>query len=762
MRFLVLTLSMVPLVAGLGRAVEPPVLGTPDLFKTLVNPTCSHCRDEAVRRAVELKPGDRVLAWTRGYSDGGAIPFRFFLNAYPVISDSYGVFVADPDAGFARGFAPSYEFRAHGWRNGVMVMAHKDGTLYSCLTGVAFDGPKKGTRLTPVPTVVSDWGWWLGHYPDAVAYHFQQSGDDRALEWLVKAGERAQRAYAWVTAEERYKAALALMEGGEADERERGWLLYRLAGVDRFDDARAAAYFNAVHQIATRTGEQALFAISLFWNGYHNGPDIRRGLAEMEQSIALLTALSPTDRARIVAYDSIEIFDEEYIKGRYYARLVGTGRYAKSLEWAEQSFPDLLSDDTAESPRSSLGHGYRGLGNLYAALGRPNDARQAFTLAREALEARGNFIEAGVAAMWELTDVIVTYQTDDLIRRQRVADTNDALWGRAVDYRPDLPTERAQLPLMFVDGRWSEARSVAHAMFAGGGFIRPYGSLRIPVIAVAREQGDLPIAQQLIAETFPAGLETDQANAMGFRGNLITQCLAAALAIDMGDLPTAHAWLEMHDRWLAWSSSVFGQADGALGWARYHRAAGDTDLAHHYAMNALALATNPRQPLAQLAAHRLLGELETGAQRFDAAASHLETALALADACAAPYERALTLLAMAEHRAATHAHAEALLLLDEVRILCTPLGAKPALARADALAARLVASRETVTYPAGLSTREVEVLRLIAAGRTNREIADALFIAEKTVERHITHILTKTESANRAAAVVFAMQHDLV
>jgi hypothetical protein len=164
------------LMAAAGAwAAEPPapprLIDKPDAFKTLVNPQCSHCRDEAKRRAGELKDDDRVLCWTRGYSDGGAIPIRFFLNPYRVISDTYGVFVYDPDAGFARGFAPSLDFRFHGWRNGVMVMKHKDGTLYSCLSGVAFDGPNKGKRLEPVPTLVSDWGFWLKRYPGAVAYH---------------------------------------------------------------------------------------------------------------------------------------------------------------------------------------------------------------------------------------------------------------------------------------------------------------------------------------------------------------------------------------------------------------------------------------------------------------------------------------------------------------------------------------------------------------------------------------------------------------
>lgn len=151
-------------------AQGPTLVARPEAFKALVNPKCSHCVDEAKKRARDLRDDDRVLSWIRGYSDGGAIPYRFFLNSYRVISDSYGVFVYDPDAGYARGFAPSYDFSFYGWRNGVMVMRHKDGTLYSCLTGIAFDGPKKGDRLQPVPTLVSDWGFWLKHYPGAVAY----------------------------------------------------------------------------------------------------------------------------------------------------------------------------------------------------------------------------------------------------------------------------------------------------------------------------------------------------------------------------------------------------------------------------------------------------------------------------------------------------------------------------------------------------------------------------------------------------------------
>jgi hypothetical protein len=171
MRLATLLMLLPGLVLAEQPSPEPPLVVKPEAFQTLVNPQCSHCRDEAKRRADELRADDPILAWTRGYSDGGAIPIRFFLAPYRVISDSYGVFVFDPDAGYARGFAPSYEFRFHGWRNGIMVMKHVDGTLFSCLSGLAFDGPRKGAQLTPIPTLTTTWGKWLEAYPQAVAYH---------------------------------------------------------------------------------------------------------------------------------------------------------------------------------------------------------------------------------------------------------------------------------------------------------------------------------------------------------------------------------------------------------------------------------------------------------------------------------------------------------------------------------------------------------------------------------------------------------------
>jgi len=64
--------------------------------------------------------------------------------------------------------------------------------------------------------------------------------------------------------------------------------------------------------------------------------------------------------------------------------------------------------------------------------------------------------------------------------------------------------------------------------------------------------------------------------------------------------------------------------------------------------------------------------------------------------------------------------------------------------------------------PSGLSEREIEVLRLMTQGLSNREIGGRLFISARTAEHHVQHIYTKIGASTRAAAAMFAMHHNLV
>ena len=100
--------------------------------------------------------------------------------------------------------------------------------------------------------------------------------------------------------------------------------------------------------------------------------------------------------------------------------------------------------------------------------------------------------------------------------------------------------------------------------------------------------------------------------------------------------------------------------------------------------------------------------------------------------------------------------------LEEARGILSELGAVPASARADAIAAELAQRRSIApAYPAGLTQREAEVLGLLAAGHSNKEIASMLFLSVRTVERHITTIYRKIGAHRRTEASAYALRHGL-
>jgi DNA-binding CsgD family transcriptional regulator len=95
--------------------------------------------------------------------------------------------------------------------------------------------------------------------------------------------------------------------------------------------------------------------------------------------------------------------------------------------------------------------------------------------------------------------------------------------------------------------------------------------------------------------------------------------------------------------------------------------------------------------------------------------------------------------------------------LEAARAVFGQLGACPDIARVDSLAAS-----PDATAAHGLSPRELQVLRLVAGGATNRSIAAELVLSERTIDRHVSNIFAKLRVPSRAAATAYAYEHDLV
>jgi DNA-binding CsgD family transcriptional regulator/tetratricopeptide (TPR) repeat protein len=165
------------------------------------------------------------------------------------------------------------------------------------------------------------------------------------------------------------------------------------------------------------------------------------------------------------------------------------------------------------------------------------------------------------------------------------------------------------------------------------------------------------------------------------------------------------------------------------------------------------------------AVDRVLGLLSHTIGNLDQAVSYFEDALSLCRRGYRPelawtcYDYAVTLL----QRNATGDHAKASSLLVESRSITAELGMRPLTERVVGLQeqVRLQQVRAPV-YPDGLTEREVQVLRLVATGKRDREIAGELGISVTTVSTHVRNILNKINATNRTEATAYAAQHDLL
>jgi DNA-binding CsgD family transcriptional regulator len=184
-------------------------------------------------------------------------------------------------------------------------------------------------------------------------------------------------------------------------------------------------------------------------------------------------------------------------------------------------------------------------------------------------------------------------------------------------------------------------------------------------------------------------------------------------------------------------------------------AAGDVDAARAGADELSAIAGDLDAPLLRAWATYAQGAVLVARDDARAALGELRRALVAWQELEAPHEAAATRALIGLACRGLGDEDSATMELDAARWAFQELGAAPDVARMDAFARKAAAA-------GGLTARELEVLRHVAAGKTNRTIAADLVLSEKTVARHVSNIFTKLGVSSRAAATAYAYEHDLV
>ena len=567
-----------------------------------------------------------------------------------------------------------------------------------------------------------------------VAYHHVRGGDrERAVLWSRVAAERALRSHAHREAAGHLRDAVALLPDRHP---ERGTTLRRLGEAELLADDDAAA---------------ATFAAAADWFR-QQGPDAAGELgAALRRLGDVHVRRERHDEARLAFESALDALGTDPSRAAERARaLTRLGALLSTSLHDHRAGAILLEQavglaDAAGAPDADIA-ARRALGNLRV---RRGDLAAGIALLEEALrraEAAGDPAEAAEccaalapARFWQ-GEVAASAEIARrrLRHAQQTRDPYDlrhvAVWlATCAAVRGQLDEAQARL-------------AEAEAQVARLASPEPRAYLDFVRGALAATCGDLGVAVPLLAAA------TGQFRAIG----------PGALVWYLGWLGVAHA--RRGDR--AAAAAVLAELERLLSPIPPEDAPGEpVALA---AQIALLLDDRPRLERARprldrfagrfhdVLVDRLRGEIALRLGPAEAASPLLAAAESVARRERLVFELAAVLEARAAHAAAEERFADAAALLEAaagaVEAVVPALGARH---RESAAAAR---ARRPAPAPAGLTRREVEVLREVVAGRSNREIAERLFVTEKTVEHHVSRILAKTDSENRAAAVAFAIR----
>jgi DNA-binding NarL/FixJ family response regulator len=621
--------------------------------------------------------------------------------------------------------------------------------------------------------------------PDAVGHHFARAGDPRASEWLVRAGERAQRAYAQGLAGSRFAEAAAALELHDPQSPERVWLLYRGGRCLRLHDVPSAiALLTQAQELSARTGDPVVQAYVRFDLGMlrcMRGKSIVNGIETMEAGLRMLEGMALEECRRAGRADWVADALPRHGAGLPGDELAGAsgldagitragalalwyayvGRFREVepiVERYRRILDTALMDDMLVI--GAAADAFLGAGYAAAEAGRPDVAQDAYVAASELSHRLGHHAVEAWSHSSHLSDVVLKYQTTDRALRAELLSKSVAAYLSGDEALPGIWHHEQNTPdLLVFLGEWQRARLAAQAAQDSGDVtVWPTGA--VASASIARWRGEPDPLRMIPAELQRLRAAVDTKTL--FKGAIEALVLQADVAMDVGELGPARQWIEIHARWIAESGAIRHRPATELLWSRWQLLHGDAAEAERTATKAIDLASDPEQPPLLGAALRAHAEALGALGRFDEAVAAAQESIDLFAACEAPFERARSEVVLAELLAKQKLAPAARELLASARAVAEPLGAKRLLDQIDALEARFAGPPALpVDYPSGLSVREVEVLRLVATGMTNAEVAAQLSISDRTVGQHLRSIFEKIEVSTRAAATRWAVDNGI-
>jgi DNA-binding CsgD family transcriptional regulator len=580
-----------------------------------------------------------------------------------------------------------------------------------------------------------------------LAYHFgeaSQTGEaDKALAYAERAGARANALLAFEDAINHYERAIRVLDARQP-----------------VDAARRCELLLALGEAQSQAGEypQAM-------ETFLRAADVAKALGSLQaQGRAALGFEDsswrpglPGDEAVRLIEDTLSALGEgdSELKARLLAALSRALIFSGGLERAEITgqravqMARRIGDPAtlAATLRGSLSARWRPE-NLAARL---EAASEVIRLAEKAGD-RGQVLEG---MSWRLFDLI---ELGDLaaVDAQLEAHTRLAKALRQPFYL--YVNVNFQAMQAIFEGRFAEGERLSQEALAIGQRLRGQDSLgvfAVQMFTLRREQGrlqELAPAVRHFVQVSPESSRWRPGLALIYTElNLKEEAWAefeTLAAHDFADIPRDGMWLTC--------MAYLAEVCAFLGDAR--RAAILSQALLPYARRNIVVGTTVA---CFGAACRYLGMLAATMHHWEEAAGYFDDALEMnARLGAKPWlahtqhQYALMLLA----RGQPGDQARAVSFLDEALRLSRERGMHSLEARVTTLLKQVPRPRQAEIHPAGLTQREVEVLRLLSEGRSNRDIAEALSISQFTVASHVKNILTKIGAANRTEAAAFAIR----